>query len=72
MTSRCVREWEFVKNEKGEMERAIRLRLALRGIMDLRAFDVEAVAGASRRPSQIFIRKHGSVQEAMDHCFPRP
>ena len=30
MTSRFVYKWKFVKNEKGEMERTIRLRLVLR------------------------------------------
>eukprot|EP00959_Pyramimonas_sp_CCMP1952_P241854 5055250-Pyramimonas_sp.AAC.1 len=41
MISRYVHTWKFVKNEKGEMERTIRLRLVLRGFMDLEAFDVE-------------------------------
>eukprot|EP00959_Pyramimonas_sp_CCMP1952_P015225 322371-Pyramimonas_sp.AAC.1 len=30
MISRCARTWKFVKNEKGELERTIRLRLVLR------------------------------------------
>ena len=30
MTSRCAYKWKFVKNEKGEMMRTMRLRLALR------------------------------------------
>eukprot|EP00959_Pyramimonas_sp_CCMP1952_P468212 9492842-Pyramimonas_sp.AAC.1 len=51
-TSRYVCTWKFVKNEKGEMERAIRLRLVLRGFMDLEDFDVEAFPGAARRSSQ--------------------
>eukprot|EP00959_Pyramimonas_sp_CCMP1952_P051565 1077460-Pyramimonas_sp.AAC.1 len=52
MTSRSVYTWKFVKNENGELERAIRLRLALRGFMDLEAFDVEASSGTARRSSQ--------------------
>eukprot|EP00959_Pyramimonas_sp_CCMP1952_P121195 2533964-Pyramimonas_sp.AAC.1 len=40
MPSRYVYTWKFVKNEKGEMERSIGLRLVLRGFMDLEAFDV--------------------------------
>eukprot|EP00959_Pyramimonas_sp_CCMP1952_P119857 2506051-Pyramimonas_sp.AAC.1 len=49
MTSRCVYKWKFVKNEKGEMERTIRLRLVLRGSMDL---NVETFSGMARRSSQ--------------------
>eukprot|EP00959_Pyramimonas_sp_CCMP1952_P386100 8091871-Pyramimonas_sp.AAC.1 len=52
MTARYVHKGKFVKNEKGEMERTIRLRLVLRGIMDLEAFDVETFSGSARRPSQ--------------------
>ena len=52
MTSRFVYKWKFVKNEKGEMERTIRLRLVLRGFMDLEAFDVETFSGTARRSSQ--------------------
>eukprot|EP00959_Pyramimonas_sp_CCMP1952_P378690 7932598-Pyramimonas_sp.AAC.1 len=52
MTSRYVCKRKFLKNEKGEMERTIRLRLVLRGFADLEAFDVEAFSGAARRSSQ--------------------
>eukprot|EP00959_Pyramimonas_sp_CCMP1952_P089635 1875246-Pyramimonas_sp.AAC.1 len=52
MTSRFVCQWKFVKNEKGEMERTIRLRLVLRGFMDLETCDVDACSGAARRSSQ--------------------
>eukprot|EP00959_Pyramimonas_sp_CCMP1952_P459314 9478057-Pyramimonas_sp.AAC.1 len=52
MTSRHVYTWEIVENEKGEMERTIRLRLVLRGFMDLAASDVEAFSGTARRSSQ--------------------
>eukprot|EP00959_Pyramimonas_sp_CCMP1952_P037103 776274-Pyramimonas_sp.AAC.1 len=52
LTSRYVHTWKFVKNEKGEMERAIRPRLILRGFMDLEAFDVETFSGTARRSSQ--------------------
>eukprot|EP00959_Pyramimonas_sp_CCMP1952_P042972 899239-Pyramimonas_sp.AAC.1 len=34
------------------MERTIRLRLVLRGFLDLEAFDVETFSGAARRSSQ--------------------
>eukprot|EP00959_Pyramimonas_sp_CCMP1952_P336819 7052888-Pyramimonas_sp.AAC.1 len=35
------------------MERTIRLRLVLRGPMDLEAFDVETFSGTARRSSQM-------------------
>eukprot|EP00959_Pyramimonas_sp_CCMP1952_P143646 3007478-Pyramimonas_sp.AAC.1 len=50
--SRCVYKWKFAKDEKGEMERAIRLRLVLRMFMDREAFDVETFSGSARRSSQ--------------------
>eukprot|EP00959_Pyramimonas_sp_CCMP1952_P143685 3008210-Pyramimonas_sp.AAC.1 len=52
MTSRYARTWKFVKNQKGVMERTIRLRLVLRGFMDLEAVGVEASSGSARRSSQ--------------------
>eukprot|EP00959_Pyramimonas_sp_CCMP1952_P474320 9503254-Pyramimonas_sp.AAC.1 len=51
-TSRYVYKWEIREDEKGEMERTIRLRLVLRVFMDLEAFDVEAFSGTARRSSQ--------------------
>eukprot|EP00959_Pyramimonas_sp_CCMP1952_P186846 3907158-Pyramimonas_sp.AAC.1 len=61
MTPRYVYKLMFVKNEKSEMERAIRLRLVLRGFMDLEAFDVETFSGAARQRA----RSNGSLR------FPR-
>eukprot|EP00959_Pyramimonas_sp_CCMP1952_P317291 6640831-Pyramimonas_sp.AAC.1 len=55
MASRCARKLKFAKVEKGEMERAIRLRLALRGVMDLEAFAVETISGTARRPGQMLL-----------------
>eukprot|EP00959_Pyramimonas_sp_CCMP1952_P434480 9097663-Pyramimonas_sp.AAC.1 len=52
MTSRYVHTWEFVKNENGEMERAVRLRLVFRRFMDFEAFDLETFSGAARRSNQ--------------------
>ena len=49
VTSRVVYDWEFAKNDKGETERAIRLRLVQRGYMDAEAFDVETSSETSRR-----------------------
>ena len=39
-------------NENGETGRAIRLRLVLRGFMEVEAFDVEAFSGAAHRANQ--------------------
>eukprot|EP00959_Pyramimonas_sp_CCMP1952_P357988 7495551-Pyramimonas_sp.AAC.1 len=52
MTSRYVYAWKFVKNEGGEMERTIRLRLVLRGLADHEVFGVETFSGTARRSSQ--------------------
>eukprot|EP00959_Pyramimonas_sp_CCMP1952_P238552 4984923-Pyramimonas_sp.AAC.2 len=52
MTSRYAHTWKFVKNAKGHMEGAIRLRPAQRGVMDLEAIDAETFSGTARRPSQ--------------------
>eukprot|EP00959_Pyramimonas_sp_CCMP1952_P173929 3634240-Pyramimonas_sp.AAC.1 len=52
MTSRYLYTWKFVKDEKGEMERTIRLRLVIRGFIDLEVFDVETFSGTARRSNQ--------------------
>eukprot|EP00959_Pyramimonas_sp_CCMP1952_P094548 1977811-Pyramimonas_sp.AAC.1 len=52
MTSRCAYELKFQKNENGDMERAIRLRLVLQGLIDLEVLDAETFSGAARRSSQ--------------------
>eukprot|EP00959_Pyramimonas_sp_CCMP1952_P112986 2361636-Pyramimonas_sp.AAC.1 len=52
MTSRRVHTWKVVKNERGDMERTTRLRLAPRGCMDLGAFDLETCAEAARQSCQ--------------------
>eukprot|EP00959_Pyramimonas_sp_CCMP1952_P224749 4699592-Pyramimonas_sp.AAC.1 len=52
MTSRYVYTLKFAKNEKGEIERAIRFLLVLRDFMDLEAFDVETFSGTAWRSRQ--------------------
>eukprot|EP00959_Pyramimonas_sp_CCMP1952_P234961 4909494-Pyramimonas_sp.AAC.1 len=52
MTSRYVYRWKFLKNEKSEIERTIRLRSVLRGFMGLGAVGVETFSGTARRSSQ--------------------
>eukprot|EP00959_Pyramimonas_sp_CCMP1952_P454747 9470421-Pyramimonas_sp.AAC.1 len=70
MTSRYVYTWEFVKNEKGETERTIRLRLVLR-LHGPRSFRRRSIFGNGRKAEPEVTRQHGSAQEAVDHCFPR-
>eukprot|EP00959_Pyramimonas_sp_CCMP1952_P224454 4693319-Pyramimonas_sp.AAC.1 len=70
-TSSYAHKWKFAKNEKGDMERAIRLRWAFRGFMDFEAFDVEAFFGNSTAVKPETTRERCSVHEAMDHCLPR-
>eukprot|EP00959_Pyramimonas_sp_CCMP1952_P290037 6066038-Pyramimonas_sp.AAC.1 len=45
------------------MERAIRLRLVLRGFMDLKAFDAETFSGTARRPSQRLLASTAACNE---------
>eukprot|EP00959_Pyramimonas_sp_CCMP1952_P145686 3049884-Pyramimonas_sp.AAC.1 len=52
MTSRYASTWNLVKNEKGEIGRAIVLLWALRGVMHFEALDVETFPGTARRSSQ--------------------
>eukprot|EP00959_Pyramimonas_sp_CCMP1952_P073849 1543515-Pyramimonas_sp.AAC.1 len=49
MNSTYVHTSKFVKNEKGVMERTIRLRVVFRGFMYLEAFDVQTCSGTARR-----------------------
>eukprot|EP00959_Pyramimonas_sp_CCMP1952_P355987 7455274-Pyramimonas_sp.AAC.1 len=71
MASSYVYKWKLVQNEKGAMERTVRLRQVLRGPMDFEAFDVETFFGDSTAVEPDITREHGCAQESMDHCFPR-
>eukprot|EP00959_Pyramimonas_sp_CCMP1952_P457865 9475662-Pyramimonas_sp.AAC.1 len=52
MTSRYLHAGKFAKSEKGEKERTMRLRLVLRGSIDVEAFGVDTSSGTARRASQ--------------------
>jgi len=52
MTSRYVAKWKWMKNAQGKQVRQIRMRLCLRGFMDLEAFSVDTFSGTARRQSQ--------------------
>eukprot|EP00959_Pyramimonas_sp_CCMP1952_P335311 7021151-Pyramimonas_sp.AAC.1 len=45
------------------MERTIRLRLVLRGFMDLEAIDVEACSGTARRSSQRLLARTAACKQ---------
>ena len=67
MTSRYVYKWKFVKNDKGEMERTIRLRLVLRGFMGLEALSVETFAGTAKRSSQRLLARQRARSSGSSH-----
>ena len=52
MTSRYVCKWKWIKDPQGTSDKVIRMRLVLRGFMDLEAFSLDTVAGAAKRTSQ--------------------
>ena len=51
MTSRYVAKWKWVMLN-GTRTRIIRMRLVLRGFMDLEAFSLDTFSGTARRTSQ--------------------
>jgi len=51
MTSRYVAKWKWVKVD-GVWKRIIRMRLVLRGFMDLEAFSLDTFSGTAKRTSQ--------------------
>ena len=52
MTSRYVAKWKWIKNPDGTWTRVIRMRLVLRGFMDLDAFSLDTFSGTAKRTSQ--------------------
>jgi hypothetical protein len=52
MTSRYVAKWKWVKDATGKWNRIIRMRLVLRGFMDLEAFSLDTFSGTAKRSSQ--------------------
>ena len=52
MTSRFVYKWQFVNDEKGNQKRTIRMRLVLRGFMDIEAFPLDTFSGTAKRTNQ--------------------
>jgi len=52
MTSRYVAKWKWVMQPDGKWTRIIRMRLVLRGFMDIEAFSIDTFSGTARRSSQ--------------------
>ena len=62
MTSRYVCKWKCIKDSRGASKKVIRMRLVLRGCMDLEAFSLDTFAGTATRASQRIFGKRGSMQ----------
>ena len=52
MTSRYVAKWKWIKDHIGKWHRVIRMRLCLRGFMDIEAFTLDTFSGTAKRTSQ--------------------
>ena len=52
MTSRYVAKWKWIKNDDGTWKKVIRMRLVLRGFMDIEAFSIDTFSGTAKRSSQ--------------------
>ena len=57
MTSRYACKWKWIKDNLGRLIKIIRMRLVLRGFMDLEAFSLDTFAGTAKRASQKDIGK---------------
>jgi len=64
MTSRYVSKWKWVKDKvNGTMSRIIRMRLCLRGFMDLEAFSLDTFSGTAKRQSQRILASEAACHE---------
>jgi hypothetical protein len=52
MTSRYVAKWKWIRDTSDKWQRVIRMRLCLRGFMDLEAFSLDTFSGTAKRTSQ--------------------
>ena len=52
MTSRYVAKWKWLKDDNAQWQRRIRMRMVLRGFMDLEAFSLDTFSGTAKRTSQ--------------------
>ncbi len=63
MTSRYVVKWKFAKQPDGSMKKTIRMRMCLRGFMDIEAFSVDTFSGTARRTSQRFLASEAACHK---------
>ena len=62
MTSRYVAKWKSVYQKDGTWKWVIRMRLVLRGFMDLEAQSLDTFAGTARRQSQRLLASEAACQ----------
>ena len=64
MTSRYVAKWKWVKDPKlSTWQKIIRMRLVLRGLMDLEAFSLDTFSGTAKRTSQRILASEAACHE---------
>lgn len=62
MTSRYVVKWKWVQHD-GKWSRIIRMRLVLRGFMDLEAYSLDTFSGTARRQSQRIVASEAACNK---------
>ncbi len=63
MTSRYVAKWKWIKDSFGQWLRIIRMRLCLRGFMDLEAFSLDTFSGTAKRSSQRILASEAACHQ---------
>ena len=63
MTSRYVAKWKWIKDNSGNWKRIIRMRLVLRGFMDIDAFSLDTFSGTAKRTSQRILASEAACHQ---------
>ena len=63
MTSRYVAKWKWVKDDKGQWKKIVRMRLCLRGFMDIEAFSLDTFSGTAKRASQRILASEAACHD---------
>ena len=63
MTSRYVAKWKWIQGKDGKWMRVIRMRLCLRGFMDLEAFSLDTFSGTAKRTSQRILASEAACHQ---------
>ena len=63
MTSRYVAKWKWMKDATGKYVKIIRMRLCLRGFMDIEAFSLDTFSGTAKRSSQRTLASEAACHE---------